>query len=280
MVQILDCVASQEPRVDFDALKARQQAMWASGDYARIGATLQIVSESLCQALDLRAGSLVLDVAAGSGNSALAAARCGCEVTASDYVPALLEHAARRAAADGFELETRVADAERLPFDDGAYAAVLSTFGVMFAPDQEAATRELLRVCRPGGRIGLANWTPEGFIGELLRVIGRFAPPPRGVSSPVLWGSEARLGELFGAGASAINVTRKHYVFRYRSPEDFVGTFRTYYGPTLRAFEALPAQRRPELVDSITDLCRKYDRGGDGALALPSEYLEVVIDRR
>jgi 2-polyprenyl-3-methyl-5-hydroxy-6-metoxy-1,4-benzoquinol methylase len=280
MVQIIDCHPNHKPEVDFAAIKTRQQAMWASGDFTRIGVTLQIVGESLCEAVDLRAGSRVLDVAAGNGNAALAAARRGCEVTASDYVLELLHNAARRAAADGLPLTTRLADAERLPFIDGEYDVVLSTYGVMFAPDQEAAARELVRVCRPGGRIGLANWTPDGFIGQLLRVVGRFVPPPAGVRSPAMWGTETRLAELFGADAAAIHVTRKNFVFRYRSPADFVNTFRAYYGPTFKAFDALPEARRPELADAIAELCRQYDQGGGHGLCVPGEYLEVVIDRR
>lgn len=278
MVQIIDCPPTEQPAIDLAAIKARQQVTWASGDFARIGSTLQIVGETLCDAVDLRAGARVLDVAAGNGNAALAALRCGCQVTASDYVPALLEGAQRRAAADGFELETKVADAERLPFADGSFDAVLSTFGVMFAPDQPAAARELLRVCRPGGRIGLASWTPDGFIGELFRVVGSFVPPPKGLRSPMLWGTGPGLAQLFASGARAIRTERKDYVFRYRSAEEFVQVFRTYYGPTLKAFEALPEARRPELAHAIAELCRSCDRSRGEALAVPAEYLEVVID--
>jgi ubiquinone/menaquinone biosynthesis C-methylase UbiE len=265
---------------DYTAIKARQQATWASGDFARIGSTLQLVGETLCEAVDLHAGQRVLDVAAGNGNAALAAARCGCDVVASDYVPALLAGAVRRAEADGLPLRVETADAERLPFADGSFDAVLSTFGVMFAPDQESAASELLRVCRAGGKIGLASWTSEGFLGELFRVIGRFVPPPAGLRSPMAWGSEARMRELFGAKAEAIRCERKQFAFRYRSAAHFVEVFRTYYGPTLKAFAAVAEDKRPELAADMVALAERYNRAGDGTLVAPAEYLEVVIGKR
>jgi len=264
---------------NLDAVKARQQATWSDGDYAVIGTTLQIVGESLCEAVDIRSVVRVLDVATGNGNAALAAARRWCEVTASDYVPALLERARERAVADRLPIEFRTADAEKLPFPDASYDVVLSTFGVMFTPDQQRAASEMARVCRPGGKIGLANWTPESFIGQLFKAIGKHIPPPPGLRPPALWGTEVRLAELFGESAASIDLQRRNFVFRYRSPAHWLEVFRTYYGPTKRAFEALDAQGGKELEKEILALLNKGNRSGDGTLVLPSEYAEVVIVR-
>jgi len=265
--------------VNLDAVKAKQQATWSDGDYAVIGTTLQIVGESLCEAVDVRSGSRVLDVAAGNGNAALAAARRWCEVTASDYVPALLERARERAVADRLPIEFRTADAEKLPFPDASYDVVLSTFGVMFTPDQQRAASEMLRVCRPGGKIGLANWTPESFIGQIFKAIGKHIPPPPGLRPPALWGTEVRLAELFGESAASIDLQRRNFVFRYRSPAHWLEVFRTYYGPTKRAFEALDSKGGKELEQELLALMNKGNRSGDGTLVLPSEYAEVVIVR-
>jgi SAM-dependent methyltransferase len=264
---------------DLEAIKQRQQQTWASGDYAVIGTTLQIVGESLCEAVDVAAGWRVLDVAAGNGNAALAAARRACEVTATDYVDDLLDHARRRADADGLSLETRVADAEDLPFDDGEFDAVLSTFGVMFTPNPERAAAELLRVCRPGGRIGLANWTPESFVGRMFKVIGRHVPPPAGVPSPLAWGTEERLRELFGAHAH-VDIARRQFTFRYRSPHEFFETFTMYYGPTERAWTSLDAAGRASLGEQLVALATEANRRTDGTLAAPSDYVEAVITRK
>ena len=266
--------------VDFGAIKARQQAAWSTGDYAEIGTRLQIVGESLCEAVDLRAGSRVLDVAAGNGNASLAAARRWCEVVATDYVPVLLDRARERARADRLPIEFREADAENLPFADASFDAVLSTFGVMFTPDQERAAREMLRVCRPDGRIGLANWTPESFIGQLFRTIGRYVPPPAGVKSPALWGTEVRLAELFGPGATAIESQPRHFVFRYRSPQHWLEVFRTYYGPLNKTFAVLDEEKKAMLADELIALMQRLNRSGDATLVLPSEYAEVVITKR
>lgn len=263
---------------DLAAIKGRQQVAWASGDYAVIGTTLQIVGESLCEAVDAPAGSKVLDVAAGNGNASLAAARRGCTVTATDYVEALLQGAQRRADADGLALTTRVADAGALPFADGEFDAVLSTFGVMFVPDPERAAAEMIRVCRPGGRIGLANWTPTGFIGRMFKIVGALAPPPIDVPSPLAWGTEERLVELVG-GHADIAVTRRHFVFRYQSADHFFDTFKTYYGPTLRAWDALDEAGRESFRSQLTGLAYECNRDTSGALAVPSEYLEVVATR-
>ncbi len=263
---------------DLEAVKAKQQVTWGSGDYALIGTTLQIVGEQLCEAVDIAAGSQVLDVAAGNGNASLAAARRGADVTATDYVEALLERAQLRAEADGLPLTTRVADAEALPFDDASFDAVLSTFGVMFTPSPERSAAELLRVCRPGGRIGLTNWTPEGFIGGMFKIVGAHVPPPAGVPSPLAWGTDARLDELLGSGAN-VTITRRHFTFRYRSAGDFFETFKTFYGPTLKAWEALDDEGRASFQSALVAHAEQADRGTGGALAVPSEYVEVVATR-
>jgi ubiquinone/menaquinone biosynthesis C-methylase UbiE len=267
------------PPPDYVAIKARQQSTWASGDYGQIGARLQIVGELLCEAVDLRSNERVLDVAAGNGNASLAAARRYADVTATDYVPELLEQTSRRAAADGLPLRTQVADVENLPFSDGEFDVVLSTFGVMFAPDQARAAAEMLRVTRPGGRIGLANWTPEGFIGELFRVIGQFIPPPAGLRPVSAWGTEPRIVELFGPQASDIRTERRLYQFRFRSPAHWIEVFRTFYGPMLKSFAALDADQQSALQSALMDLLAKRNVGGPGSLVVPGEYLEVVILR-
>jgi SAM-dependent methyltransferase len=264
---------------DFAAIKAKQQATWASGDFSQIGVRLQIVGESLCEAADLEAGEKVLDVAAGNGNASLAAARRFADVTSTDYVPALLEHGRLRAEADQLPIAFEVADAEALPFEDGSFDVALSTFGVMFAPDQARAAAELLRVVRPGGRIGLASWTPEGFIGRLFEVVGSFVPPPADLRSPMAWGSEPRLVELFGPSASDLRTERKLCVFRYASAEHWVDFFRGYYGPMHRAFAALNDARKRELHAALTALAGEWNRSERGTLVVPGEYLEVVITR-
>jgi ubiquinone/menaquinone biosynthesis C-methylase UbiE len=264
---------------DLEAIKGRQQGAWSSGDYAVVGTTLQIVGEELCEALDIRSGQRVLDVAAGNGNVTLAAARRWCDVLATDYVPALLARARERAAAERLKIEFREADAEALPFADGSFDAVVSTFGVMFTPDQERAAGELVRVCRRGGKIGLANWTPEGFIGQLFKTIGKHLPPPAGVKSPALWGTRAGLTELFGPHASSIKSAQRHFVFRYRSPQHWLDIFKTYYGPLLKAFDSVPPAKQAELESDISALIDQFNRSGDGTMVVPSEYLEVVIAR-
>lgn len=252
--------------------------MWASGDYGQIGTRLQSVGEALCDAVDLRSDERVLDVAAGNGNAALAAARRFADVLATDYVPALLEAARRRADADGLDLRTEVADAERLPYDDGAFDVALSTFGVMFAPDAPRAAAELVRVVRLGGRIGLACWTPEGFVGAMLRTVAGFVPPPTGVEPPTAWGRVERLHELFPSVAS-LRAERRVYAFRFRSADHFVGAFRAWYGPMRKAYDALDEARRPALTTALHDLLARHDRGGGRGLVVPSDYLEIVVTR-
>ena len=271
---------SSTAQPDLGAIKARQQGAWSSGDYAVVGTTLQIVGEDLCEAIDIRAGQKVLDVAAGNGNVSLAAARRGCDVIATDYVPALLEKARERAAAERLQIDVREADAEALPFKDGSFDIVVSTFGVMFTPDQPRAAAELMRVCKPGGKIGLANWTPDGFIGQLFKTIGKHLPPPAGVKSPALWGTQARIDELFGSKASTIEAEPKNFVFRYRSPQHWLDVFKTYYGPLLKAFAALQPPAQTALASDVIALIERFNRSGDGSMVVPSEYLEVVITRK
>jgi ubiquinone/menaquinone biosynthesis C-methylase UbiE len=271
-------VATAAP--DLEAIKKKQQATWASGDFGIIGTTLQIVGETLCEAIDLRPGSKVLDVAAGNGNCSLAAARRWCDVTSTDYVPALLEDGRRRAAADRLPITFQEADVEALPFADATFDVVLSSFGVMFAPNHERSANEMLRVVRSGGRIGLANWTPTGFIGRLFAVVGRHVPPPAGVTPPPRWGTPDHIERLFGADAAEIRTTPRDFMFRYRSAEHFVEVFRTWYGPTHKAFAALSAEGQAALERDLVSLVDTFDTSGDETMVVPAEYLEVVITKR
>ncbi len=266
---------------DLEAIKERQRRAWASGDYAAFGAPLLLIGELLCEAVDLSPGWRVLDVATGSGNTALAAARRSCETTGVDYVPELLERARERAVAERLKVSFLKGDAEDLPFPDSSFDAVLSSVGVMFAPDQEKAAGELLRVCRSGGRIGLANWTPDGFASELAALFGRYAPPPPpGFQPPALWGTEGRLRELLGDGVSSIEVSRRSFVFRYRSVEHYAEVLRRDLGPTRQTFEGLDGEGQQELEGELADLVRRFNRSGDGTVVVPSDYLEVVAVRR
>jgi len=268
------------PVIDLAVVKTSQQAAWSTGNYAVVGTTLQIVGEDLCEALDLRSGARVLDVAAGNGNATLAAARRWCDVTSTDYVPALLESGRVRAQAEGHTIQFQQADAENLPFPDASFDVVLSTFGVMFTPNQDKAASELARVCKPGGRIGLANWTPEGFVGQVFKTIGKYVPPAPGVKSAALWGTQARLEELFGHTAQEIGTTSREFVFRYRSPAHWIEVFRRYYGPINKTFGALDEQKQAAFTQDLLTLMASRNRSGDATLVLPSEYLEVVIQRR
>jgi SAM-dependent methyltransferase len=263
---------------DLATIKQRQQTTWSAGDYAVIGTTLQIVGERLCEAVDLRADEGVLDVAAGNGNATLAAARRFASVTSTDYVEALLARGKERADAERLTVSFRQADAEALPFEDGVFDVVLSTFGVMFTPNQQKAATELVRVARKGGRIGLANWTPEGFIGQLFKIISKHVPPPAGIKSPLLWGTEGYLGELFPG--HAIEASRQTFIFRYKSPGHWLDIFKTYYGPTNRAFAALDFSGQSALDAEITELLHRMNRGGSDTLIVPGEYLEVVVTTR
>ena len=273
-------ISTSTPVVDLAAVKNKQHLAWSSGDYAVVGTTLQIVGESLCEALDLRAGERVLDVAAGNGNATLAAARRWCDVVSTDYVPTLLERGRTRASAEGLQVQFEQADAEKLPYTDHSFDVVMSTFGVMFTPDQDKAAAEMARACKPGGRIGLANWTPTSFVGEIFKTMGKYLPPAAGVKSPALWGTEARLRELFGELSESMTIERKHFVFRYHSAAHWLEVFRTFYGPMHKAFGALDAAQQEALAADLIALAENFNRATDGTLVAPSEYLEVVIRRK
>jgi ubiquinone/menaquinone biosynthesis C-methylase UbiE len=279
MTTIIDCrpvVATP----DLKAIKAKQQVAWSSGDYSIVGTTLQIVGEQLAEAMDLRAGQTVLDIAAGNGNFTLAAARRWCDVTSTDYVESLLQHGRQRADAEGFSVKFQKADAEALPFADGSFDAVASTFGGMFSPDQSRTASEMLRVCRSGGRIGLANWTPDGFIGQMFKTIGKYLPPPAGLKSPALWGTREWMERAFRAASASLIAEPRHFVFRYRSAQHFLDVFREFYGPMLKAFEALNAAGRKALSRDIIELIGRSNKSGDKSMVVPSEYLEVIVTKR
>jgi ubiquinone/menaquinone biosynthesis C-methylase UbiE len=270
----MDTISNQP---DYAAIKTKQNAAWASGDYARIGVTLQITGEQLAETLDLPPGAKVLDVAAGNGNATLAFARRGCDVTSTDYVEALLSRGRARAEAEGLEIRSQVADAEQLPFEDASFDAAVSTFGVMFAPNQAATAREIVRVCRPGGKVGMANWTPEGFIGQLFKTLGRRVPPPAGVSSSAQWGSRPWLAETFGKTVRSISIVERNFIFRYASANHFIDVFRTYYGPVHKAFLSLDPAGREALESDLLDLVARFNQGAGGTMRVPSEYAEVVL---
>jgi ubiquinone/menaquinone biosynthesis C-methylase UbiE len=263
---------------DFSAIKQKQQAVWSSGDYAVVGTTLQLVGESLCEAIDIRSGERVIDVAAGNGNATLAAARHYADVTSTDYVRALLERGEERAAAERLTVTFKAADAEDLPFDDGSFDVALSIFGVMFAPNHEKSAAEMSRVLRKGGRIGLANWTPEGFIGQLFKVLGRHVAPPAGVRPPSLWGTADHLAEIFPR--HKVTAAKRIFNFRYRSAAHFTEVFKTFYGPTHRAFLSLEAAKRELLEADMMALLNSHNRGGRDSLVVPSEYLEAIVVKR
>jgi SAM-dependent methyltransferase len=262
--------------MDIATIKQRQQATWASGDYATVGTRFPLTAELLCEAVDLRAGERVLDVACGSGNAAIAAARRFCEVTGVDYVPSLLARAGQRAEAEGLRVTFQEADAEALPFPDDSFDAVLSTCGAMFAPDQEQTARELLRVCRPGGRIGMVNWTPDSYVGALFRTIGRHLPSPPGLRPPVEWGSEERLRELFGPDVT-IAAPRRAFLWRFPSAEHQAEFFATCYGPAHKALATLNADSAAELRREMVATVKEFDVSDDDTLILRMDYLEAVI---
>jgi len=264
---------------DYEAVKLKQNAAWTSGDYAKIGVTLQIVGEELAEAMDLTPGSPVLDVAAGNGNATMAFARRGATVTSTDYVECLLMRGRDRATAEGLAINFTVADAEALPFDNDSFDAVVSTFGVMFTPNQQQSASELVRVVKPGGRVGLANWTPTSFIGALFKTLGLHVPPPAGVQSPAMWGDEEWLTQTFSTSARKVEFVTKSFVFRYRSPDEFVDIFAEFYGPVHKAFLALDVVGQAELRSDILDTVAAYNTANDGSMRVPAEYLEVMITK-
>ncbi len=265
---------------DLETVTQVQQQIWSKGDFAKIGTAGQIVPEELCEAMDILPGRRLLDVACGAGNGAIAACRRNVEAVGLDYVPALLERARQRAAAEDYEIEFVEGDAQELPFEDGSFDYVISTFGAMFAPDQERTASELLRVCRSGGTIGMANWPPRGIVGGgMFKVAAEHAPPPPGVQPPVLWGSEEHLCELFGDGVSDLTVNERYWNFRYRSSEDWLQVFRTYFGPIITAFERVGDEGAEALENDLLNVMREHNRAGDAALVTPAEYAEVVAVR-
>jgi ubiquinone/menaquinone biosynthesis C-methylase UbiE len=264
---------------NYAAIKQRQQATWASGDYSIVGTTLQIVGESLAEAADIRADERVLDVAAGNGNATLAAARRFAIVTSTDYVPSLLDKGRARAQAEGFDIRFQDADVMDLPFPDASFDVVVSTFGAMFAPDQQRTADEVMRVLRSGGRLAMANWTPESFIGRLFKLMGRHVPPPAGLKSPALWGNEAHVTGLFGTHVARISAQCRFFNFRYRSAAHFVQVFRDYYGPTHKAFGGLDDAGRQALQQDLLALLAELNVAGPSSLVVPSEYLELVVTR-
>ena len=282
MTTVIECrpPIAANPAPNLKAIKAKQQAAWSSGDYTVIGTTLQIVGEQLAEAMDLRAGQTVLDVAAGNGNFTLAAARRWCDVTSTDYVESLLQRGRKRAEANGLPVTFQKADAEDLPFADESFDAVASTFGGMFSPDQSRTASEMLRVCRSGGRIGLANWTPDGFIGQMLKTIGKHLPPPAGLKSPALWGTREWMEKAFRAASSSLIAEPRYFVFRYRSAQHFLDVFREYYGPMLKAFEALNAAGRKALSQDIIELIGRFNKSGNNSVVVPGEYIEVIVTKR
>lgn len=272
----MDTTVATTQQPDLALVKQRQQKMWSNGDYSEIGSRLVIMSELLCDAVDLHSGERVLDVASGSGNAALAAARYFCEVTSTDYVPELLERGRERARAEGLPIAFEVADAENLPYADSSFDVVLSTLGVMFAPDQQRAAQEVVRVCRTGGKIGLANWAPDSFAGDLFRIVAKYNPPPPGVKPPSVWGTEDGLRELFGNQVRFQQIKRRTYSFRFRSPEHVVEFFTTHFGPIKTAFDAQDSQGRDNLRADLRDRVIEINKSGDDTVVLHSGYLEVV----
>lgn len=270
---------AEMPAPDLRQVKHRQQLMWASGDFHAVATLIQPVADDLCEAVDLRADWRILDVACGSGNAAIAAARRGCDVVGIDYVPALLGRGRRRAEAEVLDVDFVEGDVESIPFPDASFDAVVSVFGAMFAPDQAQAFAELARVCRPGGRIGLATWTPDGFIGEMLKVVAGHVPPVPGVASPLLWGTRAHVGTMFGDAIDGLGCRERTFTFRFRSAEGFVDYFRTHYGPTLKAFEAVGVEGSEALFDDLVTLVRRYAGTSDGPVAIPATWLESVATR-
>jgi SAM-dependent methyltransferase len=262
--------------VDLTAVKNAQRTAWQTGDYPRVGNTLQIIAERLVEAADVRAGQRVLDVACGQGNAAIAAARRFAEATGTDYAPNLLEQGRERAVAEHLPVTFVEGDAEQLPFPAESFDLVLSTVGVMFAPDHQRAADELVRVTAPGGRIALASWTPTGMIGHLFRTVGTWAPPPAGLRPPALWGTEEHLAELFGDRVRWTALTLREFDFRYRSPEHYAEWFVEFYGPITRLNGTLSDDDRPRFADDLAAVARSFNRADDGTVVAPAQYLEAV----
>ena len=264
---------------DLTSIKGRQQKAWSSGDYGKVGVTLLMMGELLSEAVDLHPGQKVLDVACGNGNASLAAARRFCEVIGIDYVPMLLDEGRQRAEAEGLPVDFREGDAEDLPFPDASFDVVVSTLGSMFAPDQHKAADELLRVCKPGGRIGMTNWVPDGYIGDLFRTMGKHVPPPSGLKPPFVWGTEEGLGELFDGGIGSLQTRRRSFMWRSPSARHHVEFMRGFYGPLYKAFETLDERGQKALEEDLISVVERYNRSDDGTAVWPGDYLGVVATR-
>lgn len=271
--------ATPEP-IDFTMVKQRQQKMWGTGDYREIGSRLVIMAEQLCEAVDMRPGERVLDVASGTGNAAIAAARRFCDVTSTDYVPELLDFGRARAEAEGLPVRFETADAENLPYEDGSFDVVLSVIGAMFAPDHERTANELLRVCKQGGRIGMANWTPDSFAGDLFRTVAKYNPPPPGVKPPSVWGTEDGLQELLGNGADFKQIDRRTYRFRFRSLDQMTEFFTAHFGPIKTAHDALGPTDQASLRNDLRNRAEDLNTANDGTVVFDAGYLEVVAIRK
>lgn len=262
--------------VDYATVTGRQQQVWSLGDYGKVGSLLSSMGESLVHELDIHAGEKVLDIAAGNGNASLPAARRFADVLATDYVPELLAAAQRRADTDGVVLRTQLADAQALPFDDGEFDVVMSTIGAMFAPDQETVAREMLRVCRSGGRLGMANWTPDSAVGDIFRTVGKRVPPPPGVRPAVAWGSEETVTELLGPGCRELRCTRRTCAWRFPSAAHCLAYFQDWYGPVVAAFATVGTDGRDVFEAELRDVFERHNLATDGTLAMEVAYLEVV----
>lgn len=265
---------------DFSAVTQVQQGIWSKGDFSVIANLVYFPSERLAETLRILPGEHVLDVASGSGNAAIAAARRSWgNVISSDYVPALLERGRERAAAERLGVEFVEADAQDLPFDDASFDVVTSIFGAMFAPDQQRTADELLRVVKPGGRIGMGNWTPDGAVGEMFGTISKHAPPPPGVPSPLLWGTEEHVRELFGERISDLRTERRVSRQGFLSADHYIETFRRYFGPTETAYERVGSEGEQALTEDLRAMLEEANTGGERAMVLEAEYLELVATR-
>lgn len=263
-----------------EEIKARQQMMWGSGDYGKIAWITVPLADVLADAIEVKPGSTVLDVATGTGHVALAMARRFCDTIGVDYVASLLETARKRAATEGLNVEFKEGDAENLPFEDDRFDYVVSNIGAMFAPNQEKTASELIRVCKPGGTIGMVNWTPSGYIGELFKTIGKHVPPPAELKPAALWGTEDRVRELFGDAVATLTFKQGSLRQNYLSPEHFAEFFVSNYGPTLKASETLDEQARQAFMDDLVELARRFNKYGDEACSVDADYTVVIATKR